>query len=77
LSVSIEAIGFDLYLAVTVELVILGLEVVVLVVRDDPFRKRLFSVTFDYPEVVELSLDCRGLRGIPVVGFGVGEDFEY
>ena len=43
----------------------------------DPDRRSLFTVTNQKPHIVELSLDGRMLRQIPLVGFGDPEAIEY
>jgi uncharacterized protein YjiK len=43
----------------------------------DPQRKTLFTVTNKDPELVELSLEGRILRRIPLTGFGDAEAVEY
>ncbi|EPN42650.1 hypothetical protein A245_34853, partial [Pseudomonas syringae pv. actinidiae ICMP 19096] len=74
---SLEAIGLDQYRAVTEGQVIVGLEDDVSGLSFDPDRKSLFTVTNQNPELVELSLDGRVLRRIPLVGFGDAEAVEY
>ncbi|KAA8693009.1 DNA-binding protein [Pseudomonas caricapapayae] len=74
---SLQAIGLDQYRAVTEEQVIKGLEDDVSGLSYDPDRKSLFTVTNQNPELVELSLDGRVLRRIPLVGFGDAEAVEY
>lgn len=43
----------------------------------DPDRKTLFTVTNQNPELIELSLEGRVLRRIPLTGFGDAEAVEY
>ncbi|MDG1579548.1 SdiA-regulated domain-containing protein [Pseudomonas sp. GOM6] len=43
----------------------------------DPDRRSLFTVTNQKPHIVELSLDGRVLRKVPLVGFGDPEAIEY
>ncbi|MNM82619.1 SdiA-regulated [compost metagenome] len=43
----------------------------------DPDRHSLFSVTNQPPQIIELSLDGRLLRKIPLTGFGDPEAIEY
>ncbi len=43
----------------------------------DPLRRSLFSVTNSNPHVIELGLDGRLLRSIPLHGFGDPEAIEY
>ncbi|MDU8545397.1 MULTISPECIES: SdiA-regulated domain-containing protein [Pseudomonas syringae group] len=74
---SLHSIGLDQYRVVTEEKVIEGLEDDVSGLSYDPDRKSLFTVTNQTPELVELSLDGRVLRRIPLVGFGDAEAVEY
>ncbi|MCI3947802.1 DNA-binding protein [Pseudomonas syringae] len=74
---SLQAIGLDQYRAVTEGQVIVGLEDDVSGLSYDPDRKSLFTVTNQNPELVELSLDGRVLRRIPLIGFGDAEAVEY
>lgn len=50
-----------------------GLEDDVSALTYDPVRKSLFTVTNKQAELVELSLDGRILRRIPLIGFGDAE----
>jgi uncharacterized protein YjiK len=43
----------------------------------DPDRRSLFTVTNKNPELIELSLDGKILRRVPLVGFGDPEAVEY
>ncbi|MBC9252669.1 DNA-binding protein [Pseudomonas alcaligenes] len=43
----------------------------------DPDRRSLFTVTNKNSEIVELALDGRVLRRVPIVGFGDPEAIEY
>ena len=43
----------------------------------DPDRRSLFTVTNKNPEIIELSLDGKILRRVPLVGFGDPEAVEY
>ncbi|MGH8353973.1 MAG: SdiA-regulated domain-containing protein [Pseudomonas sp.] len=56
---------------------IAGLEDDVSALTCDPERKSLFSVTNKRPELIELSLDGRLLRRVPLVGFGDPEAIEF
>jgi len=56
---------------------IAGLEDDVSALTYDPDRRSLFSVTNQKAELIELSLDGRVLRRIPLVGFGDAEAVEY
>lgn len=63
---------------VTVEgRVIEGLDDDVSALTYDPVRKSLFTVTNKNPELIELSLEGRILRRIPLVGFGDPEAVEF
>src|SRR5471032_1403232 len=57
--------------------VIEGLDDDVSALTYDPVRKSLFTVTNKNAELVELSLDGRILRRIPLVGFGDAEAVEF
>ncbi|QGG78373.1 DNA-binding protein [Pseudomonas syringae USA011] len=74
---SLHSIGLDQYRVVTQAQVIDGLQDDVSGLSYDPDRKSLFTVTNQNPELVELSLDGRILRRIPLVGFGDAEAVEY
>ncbi|KPX89956.1 Outer membrane protein [Pseudomonas meliae] len=74
---SLQSIGLDQYRVVTEAQVIDGLQDDVSGLSYDPDRKSLFTVTNQTPELVELSLDGRVLRRIPLVGFGDAEAVEY
>ncbi|MCF5031718.1 DNA-binding protein [Pseudomonas syringae] len=74
---SLHSIGLDQYRVVTEAQVIDGLQDDVSGLSYDPDRKSLFTVTNQNPELVELSLDGRVLRRIPLVGFGDAEAVEY
>ncbi|MCF4985512.1 DNA-binding protein [Pseudomonas syringae] len=74
---SLHSIGLDQYRVVTEAQVIDGLHDDVSGLSYDPDRKSLFTVTNQNPELVELSLDGRILRRIPLVGFGDAEAVEY
>ncbi|MBB6340441.1 uncharacterized protein YjiK [Pseudomonas fluvialis] len=56
---------------------IAGLEDDVSALTYDPDRRSLFSVTNQKAELIELSLDGKVLRRIPLVGFGDAEAVEY
>lgn len=56
---------------------IVGLDDDVSALTFDPDRRSLFTVTNQQPRIVELSLDGRVLRQIPLVGFGDPEAIEY
>jgi uncharacterized protein YjiK len=43
----------------------------------DPDRRSLFTVTNKNPEIIELALDGKILRRVPLVGFGDPEAIEY
>ncbi|MES2819084.1 MAG: SdiA-regulated domain-containing protein [Pseudomonadota bacterium] len=56
---------------------LMGLDDDVSALTYDPDRNSLFSVTNQKPRLIELSLDGRVLRQIPLVGFGDPEAIEY
>lgn len=72
-----NAINLGEYRAVVQGQVIDGLEDDVSALTFDPVRKSLFTVTNKKSELVELSLDGRILRRIPLVGFGDAEAVEF
>ena len=72
-----NAINLSEYRAVVQGQVIDGLEDDVSALTFDPVRKSLFTVTNKKAELVELSLDGRILRRIPLVGFGDAEAVEF
>ncbi|MFP3516291.1 SdiA-regulated domain-containing protein [Pseudomonas sp. SIMBA_077] len=72
-----DAINLGEYRAVLQGQVIDGLEDNVSALTYDPVRKSLFTVTNKQPEMIELSLDGRILRRIPLVGFGDAEAIEF
>ena len=72
-----NAINLGEYRAVVQGQVIDGLDDDVSALTFDPVRKSLFTVTNKKAELVELSLDGRILRRIPLVGFGDAEAVEF
>lgn len=74
---SLPSIGLDQYRVATEAQVIEGLKDDVSGLSYDPDRKSLFTVTNQNPELVELSLEGRVLRRIPLAGFGDVEAIEY
>ncbi|MDH0745661.1 SdiA-regulated domain-containing protein [Pseudomonas sp. GD03842] len=72
-----QALGLDDYEVAVEARVIEGLEDNVSALSFDPDRKTLFTVTNKDPELIELSLDGRVLRRIPLSGFGDAEAVEY
>ncbi|MFJ4144557.1 SdiA-regulated domain-containing protein [Pseudomonas sp. NPDC089734] len=74
---SIKSVGLDRYRVVIEGQVIEGLEDDVSALSYDPDRKSLFTVTNQKNELVELSLEGRILRRIPLTGFGDSEAVEY
>ncbi len=72
-----QALGLEDYQVVIEGKVIEGLDRNVSALSFDPQRKTLFTVTNKNPELVELSLDGRLLRRIPLSGFGDAEAVEY
>jgi uncharacterized protein YjiK len=72
-----QALGLDDYEVVVEAREIEGLQDNVSALSFDPQRKTLFTVTNKDPELVELSLEGRILRRIPLTGFGDAEAVEY
>lgn len=72
-----QALGLDAYEVEIEARVIDGLKANVSALSFDPQRKTLFTVTNKHPELVELSLEGRILRRIPLTGFGDAEAVEY
>jgi uncharacterized protein YjiK len=72
-----QALGLDDYEVVIEARIIEGLEDNVSALSFDPDRNTLFTVTNKDPELVELSLEGRILRRIPLTGFGDAEAVEY
>lgn len=72
-----QALGLDAYEVEIEARAIDGLEANVSALSFDPQRKTLFTVTNKNPELVELSLEGRILRRIPLTGFGDAEAVEY
>ena len=72
-----DSINLGEYRAVLQGQTIDGLEDNVSALTFDPLRKSLFTVTNKKTELVELSLDGRILRRIPLVGFGDAEAIEF
>lgn len=58
-------------------LAVVGLDAELSALTYDPDRNSLFSVTNRSPQLIELSLDGRLLRSIPLHGFGDPEAIEY
>ena len=72
-----NAINLGDYRAVLQGRVIKGLEDNVSALTYDPVRKSLFTVTNKNAELIELSLQGKILRRIPLVGFGDAEAVEF
>lgn len=72
-----DAINLDEYRAVIQSQVIEGLDDDVSALTYDPIRKSLFTVTNKQAELVELSLEGKLLRRIPLIGFGDAEAVEF
>ncbi len=72
-----QALGLNDYEVLIEAKVIEGLDDNVSALSFDPQRKTLFTVTNKDPELVELSLEGRVLRRIPLTGFGDAEAVEY
>ena len=58
-------------------LAVVGLDAELSALTYDPDRNSLFSVTNRNPQLIELSLDGRLVRSIPLRGFGDPEAIEY
>lgn len=72
-----QSIGLDRYRVVVEAQPVEGLDDDISALTYDPDRKTLFSVTNARSELIELSLDGRILRRIPLTGFGDPEAVEY
>ncbi|MFJ4390159.1 SdiA-regulated domain-containing protein [Pseudomonas soli] len=72
-----QSIGLDRYQVVLEARPIEGLDDDISALTYDPDRKSLFTVTNAEPELIELSLDGRILRRVPLTGFGDPEAVEY
>ena len=72
-----NAINLGEYRAVLQGQIIEGLEDDVSALTYDPLRKTLFTVTNQKAELIELSLDGKVLRRIPLIGFGDAEAVEF
>jgi uncharacterized protein YjiK len=72
-----QSMGLDRYRVVTEAQPIDGLDDDVSALTYDPDRKTLFTVTNARSELIELSLDGRILRRVPLTGFGDPEAVEY
>ncbi|KPC25204.1 SdiA-regulated [Pseudomonas syringae pv. cilantro] len=74
---SLHSIGLDQYRVTTEAHVLDGLKDDVSGLSYDPDRKSLFTVTNQNAQLIELSLEGRVLRRIPLTGFGDAEAIEY
>lgn len=72
-----RSIGLADYQVAVEARVIDGLNDDVSALTYDPIRKSLFTVTNQNAELIELSLEGKILRRIPLVGFGDAEAVEY
>ncbi|CAM2992851.1 MULTISPECIES: SdiA-regulated domain-containing protein [Pseudomonas] len=72
-----RSIGLGDYRVSLQAVVIDGLDDNVSALTYDPVRKSLFTVTNKNAELIELSLDGKILRRIPLVGFGDAEAVEF
>ncbi|GLO11524.1 hypothetical protein PPUJ20028_01050 [Pseudomonas putida] len=72
-----QSIGLDRYRVVVEAKVVEGLDDDISALTYDPDRKTLFTVTNARSELIELSLDGRILRRVPLTGFGDPEAVEY
>lgn len=72
-----QSIGLDRYQVVIEARPIDGLDEDISALTFDPDRNSLFTVTNKNPELIELSLEGRILRRVPLTGFGDPEAVEY
>lgn len=72
-----QSIGLDRYRVVVEAKPVEGLDDDISALTYDPDRKTLFTVTNARSELIELSLDGRILRRVPLTGFGDPEAVEY
>jgi len=72
-----QSIGLDRYRVVIEARPIDGLEEDISALTFDPDRNSLFTVTNKNPDLIELSLEGRILRRVPLTGFGDPEAVEY
>ncbi len=72
-----QSIGLDRYRVVVEAQPVQGLDDDISALTYDPDRKTLFTVTNARAELIELSLDGRILRRVPLTGFGDPEAVEY
>ena len=72
-----QSIGLDRYRVAIEAQPIVGLDDDISALTYDPDRKSLFTVTNARSELIELSLDGRILRRVPLTGFGDPEAVEY
>jgi len=72
-----QSIGLDRYRVVVEAQPVDGLDDDISALTYDPDRKTLFTVTNARSELIELSLDGRILRRVPLTGFGDPEAVEY
>ncbi len=72
-----QSIGLADYRVVLEAQVIEGLDDDVSALTYDPVRKSLFTVTNKNAEMIELSLEGKILRRIPLIGFGDAEAVEF
>ena len=72
-----QSMGLDRYRVVVEAQPVEGLDDDLSALTYDPDRKTLFTVTNARSELIELSLDGRILRRIPLTGFGDPEAVEY
>lgn len=72
-----QGMGLDRYQVVVEAQPIGGLEDDLSALTYDPDRRTLFTITNARSELIELSLDGRILRRVPLTGFGDPEAIEY
>lgn len=72
-----QSMGLGQYKVVIEARAVEGLRADISALTFDPDRGSLYTVTNKNPELIELSLDGRILRRVPLVGFGDPEAVEY
>lgn len=72
-----QSMGLDRYQVLIEAQPVAGLDDDISALTYDPDRKSLFTVTNAKSELIELSLDGRILRRVPLTGFGDPEAVEY
>ena len=72
-----NGVGLSRYQVVVEARPVQGLKADISALTFDPDRNSLYTVTNNNPELIELSLDGRIVRRIPLTGFGDPEAVEY